>query len=158
MAYNRTLAHLLGFCCPSCRNPISKYTLLTMALLLWCKIYFMLTPFNMWGIAPEDFFEQISDHIFWLNQNCFFFNVIIVKRFIGVEKILGIKGTVNYVYTCSTKGKTLVSRDKKQDFYLFFFVLVFFYLFFFYQSFCEFLPLDQLNSVNFLAPSGTESD
>ena len=66
---------------------------------------------------------------------------------------------VNYVYTCSTEGKTLVSRDRKQDFYLFFFVLfLFFYLFFFCQSFYEFLPLDQLNSVNFLASSDTQSD
>ena len=104
------------------------------------------------------FFSNKYLIIFFGLIKTFFFNVIIVKRFIGVEKISGIKGMVNYVYTCSTKGKTLVRRDKKQDFYLFFFVLVFFYLFFFYQSFCEFLPLDQLNSVNFLAPSGTESD
>ena len=85
-------------------------------------------------MALEDFFEQISDHIFWLNQNCFFFNVIIVKRFIGVEKIVGIKGMVNYVYTCSTKGKTLVSRDKKQDFYCF-------SLFWFFSIFSSFINL-----------------
>ena len=56
------------------------------------------------------------------------------------------------------EGKTLVSRDKKKDFDLLFVLFLFFYLFFFYQSSCEFLPLDQLNSVNFLASSDTQSD
>ena len=69
-----------------------------------------------------------------------------LRSLVGDEKILGIKGMVNYVYTCSTEGKTLVSRDRKQHFYLFFFVLfLFFYLFFFYNLFMNFCF--QINSI-----------
>ena len=72
-----------------------------------------------------------------------------LRSLVGDKKILGIKGMVNY------EGKTLISRDKKKDFDLFF---VLFLFFFFYQSSCEFLPLDQLNSVNYLASWDTQSD
>ena len=75
-----------------------------------------------------------------------------LRSLVGDKKILGIKGMVDY------EGKTLVSRDKKKDFDLLFVLFLFFYLFFFYQSSCEFLPLDQLNSVNYLASWDTQSD